>query len=88
MEEKLDIETIDIWIECANQVCKKKTGPERQIVVQFNSYKNKLDILRNCKKLKGTNFMDFSKETTSIRKEKMGRSTKKSKGWQNFLLTI
>ena len=32
-----------------------------------------LDILRNCKKLKGINFSlfeDFSKETASIRKEK------------------
>ena len=40
---------------------------------KFNSYKNKLDILRNCKKLKGTNFSifeDFSKETASLRKEK------------------
>ena len=40
---------------------------------RFNNYKNKLDILRNCKKLKVTNllvFEDFSKETASIRKEK------------------
>ena len=51
----------------------KKRGQERQIVVQLNSYKHKLDILRNCKKLKGTNFLifeDSSKETASIRKEK------------------
>ena len=37
------------------------------------SQENKLDILRNCKKLKGTNFSifeNFSKETASIRKEK------------------
>ena len=73
LEEKLDIDTSEIWIERAHRVGEKKNGQERQIVVQFNSYKNKLDILRNCKKLKGTNFSvfeDFSKETASIRKEK------------------
>ena len=73
LEEKLDIDTSEIWIERAHRVGKKKNGQERQIVVQFNSYKNKLDILRNFKKLKGTNFSvfeDFSKETASIRKEK------------------
>ena len=73
LEEKLDIDTSEIWIEHAHRVSEKKNGQERQTVVQFNSYKNKLDILRNCKKLKGTNFSvfeDFSKETASIRKEK------------------
>ena len=73
LEEILDMDTSEIWIERAHRVGEKKTGQERQIVVQFNSYKNKLDILRNCKKLKGTNFSvfeDFSKETASIRKEK------------------
>ena len=73
LEEKLDMGTSEIWIERAHRVGEKKRGQERQIVVQFSSYKNKLDILRNCKKLKGTNFSifeDFSKETASIRKEK------------------
>ena len=37
LEEKLDMDTCEIWIECAHQVGKKKTGQERQIVVQFNS---------------------------------------------------
>ena len=67
------MDTSEIWIERAHRVGEKKTGQERQTVVQFNSYKNKLDILRNCKKLKGTNFSifeDFSKETARIRKEK------------------
>ena len=59
LEEKLDIDTSEIWIERAHRVGEKKNGQERQIVVQFNSYKNKLDILRNCKKLKGTNFSVF-----------------------------
>ena len=73
LEEILDMDTSEIWIERAHRVGEKKTGQERQIVVQFNSYKNKLDILRNCKKLKDTNFSifdDFSKETARIRKEK------------------
>ena len=67
------MDTSEIWIERAHQECEKKTGQEKQIFVQFNSYKKKLDILRNCKKLKGTNFSvfdNFSKETASIRKEK------------------
>ena len=73
LEEKLDMDTSEIWIERAHRVGEKKRGQERRIVIQFNSYKNKLDILRNDKKLKGTNFSifeDFSKETASIRKEK------------------
>ena len=67
------IDTSDIWIERAHWVDEKKNGQERQIIVQFNNYKLKSDILKNCKKLKVTNvsvFGDFSKETASIRKEK------------------
>ena len=67
------MDTSEIGIERAHRVGEKKRGREKQIVVQFNSYKNKLDILRNWKKLKGTNFSifeDFIKETASIRKEK------------------
>ena len=82
LEEKLDMDTSKIWIERAHRVGEKKRGQERQIVVQFNSYKNKLDILRNCKKLKGTNFSifeDFSKETASIRKEKWKKVLKNRK---------
>ena len=66
----------EIWIELAHRVGEKKTGQERQIVVQFNSYKNKLDILRNCKKLEGTN---FSKETTRIRNERWKEVIKNQK---------
>ena len=73
LEEKLDMDTSEIWIERGHRVDRKKRGQERQIVVQINSYKNKIDILRNFKKLKGTNFSifeDFTKETTNIRKKK------------------
>ena len=57
--------------------------------VQFNSYKGKLDILRNCKKLKGTNFSvfeDFSKKTASIRKEKWKEVLKIRKDGKIFYL--
>ena len=77
------MDTSELWIERAHQVGEKKRGQERQIVVQFNSYKNKLDILRNCKKLKDTNFSvfeDFSKEITSITKEKWKEVLK---NWKN-----
>ena len=73
LEEKLDIDTSKIWIERAHGVGKKKRGQERQIAFQFKTYKNNLDISRNCKKLKGTNFSIFeyfSKESASIRMEK------------------
>ena len=73
LEEKLDMDTRKIWIERADRVGEKKRGQEIQIVVQFKNYKNKLDIFRNCKKLKGTNFSifeDFNKETASTRKKK------------------
>ena len=82
------MDTSEIWIGRAHQVGEKKRGQERQIVVQFNSYKNKLDILRNCKKLKGTNFSifeDFSKETASIRKEKWKEVLKNRKDGQIYL---
>ena len=78
------MDSSEICIECAHRVGEKKPGQERQIVVQFNSYKNKLDILRNCKKLEGTNFsifQDFSKETANIRMDKWKEVLKKSKGW-------
>ena len=82
LEEKLDIDTSKIWIERAHRVGEKKTAQERQIAVQFNSYKNKLAILRNCKKLKNTKFSvfeDFTEETVSIRKEKSKRILKNRK---------
>ena len=35
------MDTREIWIEWAHQEYEKKRVQERQIVVQFNSYKNK-----------------------------------------------
>ena len=76
------MDTSKIRIEHAHRVSEKKRGQERQIVVHFNSYKSKLDIMRNCKKLNGTNFSifeDFSKVTTGIRKEKWKEVSKNGK---------
>ena len=77
--------TSEIWIERAHWECEKKRGQERQIVAQFRSYKNKWDILRNCKKLKGTDFSifeDFCKETASVRKKKWKEVLKNQKDGQ------
>ena len=90
-EAKLDMGTSEIWIERPHQEREKKTGQEKQIVVQFNSDKSKLDILRNCKKLKGTNFLvfdDFSKETASIRKDERKEVLKNQKGGNVKLLFV
>ena len=72
-EEKLEMDTSNITIERAHRVGEKSNDKERSIVVQFSFYKDKINILKNCKKLKGTNisiFEDFSQETMQIGKEK------------------
>ena len=73
---KLDRETSEIWIEQAHQEGEK-------------NYKNKLDILRNYKKLKGINFSlfeDFSKETAGITKEEWKKVLKNQKDGKIFYL--
>ena len=66
--------TSNITIEGAHRVGKKSNDKERGIIVQFSfKYKDKIYILGNYKKLKGTKismFEDFSQETMQIRKEK------------------
>ena len=67
------METSNISTERAVRVGKKLNNKERKIVVQFSFYKEKLNVLRNCKKLKGTNnsiVKDFSKKAMQIYKEK------------------
>ena len=67
------METSNISTERAGRVGEKSNNKERKIVVQFSFYKEKLNILRNCKKLKGTNnsiVKDFSKKAMQIYKEK------------------
>ena len=73
LEEKLEMGKSNITIERAHRVGEKSNDKEMAIVVQFLFYKDKINILRNCKKLKGTKisiFEDFSREIMQIRKEK------------------
>ena len=67
------MDTSNITIEKAYCVRGKSNDKERAMVVQFSFYKGKINILRNCKKLKGTKISileDFSQETMQIRTEK------------------
>ena len=60
-------------MERAHRVGEKSNDTEREIVLQFSFYKDKINILRNCRKLRGTKisiFEDFSQEAMQIRKEK------------------
>ena len=70
-EEKLQLETIPV--ERAHRVGKKEMNNKRTIVVKLASFKDKLKIISEARKLKGTNISineDYSKETLEIRKEK------------------
>ena len=60
-------------MERMHHVGEKLKDKERAIVVQFSFYKDQINIIRNCKTLKGTKisiFEDFSPETVQIHKEK------------------
>ena len=73
LEEKLEMDTSNITIERVHRVEEKSNNKERAIVVQFSFYIDKINILRNGKKLKGTKiciFEDFSQKKMQIRKEK------------------
>ena len=67
----MDIESV--VIERTHRTGKKSKNRSRPIVAKFSFYKDKMNILKNCKKLKSTRFSifeDFSRETAAIRKEK------------------
>ena len=67
----MDIE--NFVIERAYQTGKKNKNRLRPIVAQLSFYKDKINILKNFKKVKNTRFSfsdDFSKETAAICKEK------------------
>ena len=70
-EEKLQLESISV--EIAHRVGNKEKNNKRTIVVKLASFKDKLKIISEARKLKGTNISineDYSKETLEIRKEK------------------
>ena len=67
------MDTSNITIEKTHRIGEKSNDKERAIVVQFPFYNDKIHILRNYKKLKGTKifiFEDFSQEAMQIRGEK------------------
>ena len=67
------MDTGNITIERVHHVGEKLKDKERGIVVQFSFYKDQINIIRNCKTLKGTKisiFEGFSPETVQIHKEK------------------
>ena len=67
----MDIE--NFAIQRAYQTGKKNKNRLRPTVAQFLSYKDKINILKNFKKLKNTRFSIYdnvSKETVAICKEK------------------
>ena len=67
-EERLEMDTSNITIERTHCVGEK---PDDKI--QFSFYKDEINSLKNCKKLKENKisiFEDFSQETMQIRKEK------------------
>ena len=67
----------------------KNNNRSRPLVAQFSFYKDKMNILRNCKKLKSTRFSifeEFSRQTTAIRKEKWHEVlTNREKGTISYL---
>ena len=68
---EMDIE--NVVIERALRTGKKNKNRSRPIVAHFSFYKDKMNILKSCKKLQNTRFYiyeDFSRETAAIRKEK------------------
>ena len=69
LEEKLEMDTSNITIERTHCVGEK---PDDKI--QFSFYKDEINSLKNCKKLKETKisiFEDFSQDTMQIRKGKI-----------------
>ena len=73
LENKLEMDIEKVVIERAHRTGKKNKNRSQPIVTQFSFYKDKMNILKNCKKLKNTRFSifeDFSRETAAIRKKK------------------
>ena len=83
IKDKLGIAE-NIVIERAHRIKKKgnseNPGKPRTIVCRFLNYKDKTNILKNAKKLKGKNIFineDFSHETMELRKELWEKVKKK-----------
>ena len=64
------MDTSNLTIERVHHVGGETNNKERVTVVQFSFYKDKINIPRNCKKLKRTKisiFDNFSKEVMQTR---------------------
>ena len=73
LENKLEVDIEIVVIEQLHRTGKKSKNRLRPIVAQFSFYKDKMNILKNCKKLKNIRFSifeEFSRETAAIRKKK------------------
>ncbi|XP_065683504.1 protein unc-13 homolog C-like [Hydra vulgaris] len=69
-KQKLGVE--DIEIERAHRTGQKKNGKPRTIVLNLQRYEDKVKILKELHRIKGTNIFvneDFSLETVAIRKK-------------------
>ena len=72
LEETMELD--DFTIERAHRVGKKKQQRQRPIVVKFLNYKDREDVLRNGKKLKGTTVYvreDLSTKVMNTRREQL-----------------
>ena len=64
----MEMDTSNITIEKAHRIGENSNDRERAILVQSSFYKDKINILRNCKKLKGTKvsiFKDFPRDNAN-----------------------
>ena len=71
--KKLEMDIENVVIERAHRTEKTSKNRSWPIVAQFSFYKDKMNVLKNCKKFKNTRFSifeGFSRETAAIRKEK------------------
>ena len=89
LENKLEMDIANVVIERAHRTGKKNKNRSQTIVAQFSFYKDKMNILKNCKKLKNTKFSiyeDFSREAAAIRKEKWQEAfANREKGMISYL---
>ena len=64
MENKLEMDIENVDIERSHQTGKKSKNKSRPIVAQFSFYKDKMNILKNCKKVEKT-----LRETASLERQ-------------------
>ena len=69
LENKLEMAIENVAIERAHRTRKKNKNRSQPIVAQFSFYKDKMNTLKNCRKLKNTTFSIFlERQLPSTRK--------------------